>query len=156
MLKLHDKIVLKRPMGAFDNVGEICEVIDISGNCISFKFGNGMHFGCMSANEFSKYFERHDNKKTSITNEDIDAILKDAKIERTKIFDKCTLVSVKLKNGFVITESSACVDPANYDDRIGYECCMKAIRNKLWELEGYRLQCELAKSSIDNAEKVLT
>ena len=53
-----DKIKLVNPMGVFINVGEICEVVDISeGGIISFKFGNGLHLGCMSYDEFQKYFE---------------------------------------------------------------------------------------------------
>ena len=53
-----DKIRLVKPMGAFKNVGEICEVIDIAeGGVISFRFG-GYHLGCMSYDEFLKYFEK--------------------------------------------------------------------------------------------------
>lgn len=54
-----DKIKLIRQMGMFNNIGEICEVINVDENgVISFRFGkNGMHLGCMSYNEFEKYFE---------------------------------------------------------------------------------------------------
>ena len=53
-----DKIKLIKPMGVFTNIGEICEVIDVGeGGVISFKFGNGLHLGCMSYDEFQKYFE---------------------------------------------------------------------------------------------------
>ena len=53
-----DKIRLVKPMGAFKNVGEICEVTDIAeGGVISFRFG-GYHLGCMSYDEFLKYFEK--------------------------------------------------------------------------------------------------
>ena len=53
-----DIIRLVRQMGAFTNVGEICEVVDVTQEgVISFKFGNGMHLGCMSYDEFAKYFE---------------------------------------------------------------------------------------------------
>ena len=53
-----DKIKLVKPMGAFKNVGEICEVIDVAeGGVISFRFGNGRHLGCMSYDEYLKYFE---------------------------------------------------------------------------------------------------
>lgn len=49
-----DKIKLVKKMGMFDNIGEICEVINVDENgVISFRFGkNGMHLGCMSYNEF--------------------------------------------------------------------------------------------------------
>lgn len=52
-----DKIKLVHPMGAFTNVGEVCEVVDVqNGGVISFKFGGGKHLGCMSYDEFEKYF----------------------------------------------------------------------------------------------------
>ena len=59
------------------------------------------------------------------------------------MFDKCTVVCVKLENGFVLTESSACVDPTNYNEEIGKEICFEKIKNKIWELEGYKLQCDI-------------
>lgn len=54
-----DKIKLLTPMGVFTNVGEICEVVDVNKDgVISFRFGkNREHLGCMSYNEFEKYFE---------------------------------------------------------------------------------------------------
>lgn len=84
-----------------------------------------------------------DIKKTSITQEDIDKLLAEAEVGVATVHDKCTLVSVKLKNGFIITDSSACVDPANYDVEEGFDICMGHIANKLWELEGYALQKKL-------------
>lgn len=78
--------------------------------------------------------------KNSITVDEIKSLIETAKIEAYTIFDKCTVVAVQLENGFIITESSACVDPANYSFEIGKEICLKRIENKLWELEGYTLQ----------------
>lgn len=54
-----DKIKLVNKMGVFTNVGEICEVVDVAnGGVISFRFGNNrQHLGCMSYDEFEKYFE---------------------------------------------------------------------------------------------------
>lgn len=57
MITKGNEIRLIKPMGVFDNIGEVCEVIDVSEDgVISFKFG-GCHLGCMSYNEFEKYFE---------------------------------------------------------------------------------------------------
>lgn len=47
---------------------------------------------------------------------------------------------MRLRNGFILTESSACVDPANYDTELGKRLCLQHIENRLWELEGYALQ----------------
>lgn len=53
-----DQIKLVKKMGVFDNIGEICEVIDIQeGGVICFKFG-GCHLGCMSYDEYEKYFKK--------------------------------------------------------------------------------------------------
>ena len=78
-----------------------------------------------------------------ITKERIDALLGEADIRTLTLFGKCTVVTAKLKNGFVLTADSACVDPANYDKRTGERICLEHIANKLWELEGYRLQWEV-------------
>ena len=53
-----DRIKLVKKMGVFDNIGEICEVTDIQeGGVICFKF-DGCHLGCMSFDEYEKYFEK--------------------------------------------------------------------------------------------------
>jgi hypothetical protein len=82
-------------------------------------------------------------QKTSVTQEDIDKLIENAEINVRTIHDKVTLVIVKLENGFVLTESSGCVDEANYSAAIGSQECLRKIKDKLWELEGYRLQQNL-------------
>lgn len=57
-----DRIKLVRPMGVFDNIGEVCEVISVSEDgLIGFKFG-GHNLGYMSYDEFKKYFEFVENE----------------------------------------------------------------------------------------------
>lgn len=82
--------------------------------------------------------------KNKITQDDIDSILEKTHWTEREYYGKCTVVVAQLPNGFILTESSACVDPVNYDMGIGVEICKKRITNKIWELEGYRLQCEIA------------
>ncbi|EEM01929.1 MULTISPECIES: Gp49 family protein [Bacillus] len=81
----------------------------------------------------------------TVTQQDIDNILEKTQWTVEEFHGKCTVVVAKLPNGFILTESSACVDSADYDMDIGMECCKERIVNKIWELEEYRLQCELAK-----------
>lgn len=83
--------------------------------------------------------------KNKLTETDIKNILKDAKVTSTTVFDKCTIVAVQLPNGFVIVESSACVDPENYDDKTGFDLCMARIVTKIYELEGYKLQDKVSR-----------
>ena len=58
----------------------------------------------------------------------------------TAFIKKTTLVRVELLNGFEITESSSCVDVANYDQAMGKQICLDRIKNKVWELLGFLLQ----------------
>lgn len=60
-----------------------------------------------------------------------------------KVFGKQCLVVAKLPNGFTVVGESACVDPSNYDEEIGEELAKQRIEERLWELEGYKLQCNL-------------
>lgn len=151
MLKKGDKIVLKTPMGVFTNVGEICPILDVSeNNVITFSFGNGMHMGCMSADEYERYFDKYEEPKVNtVTQEQVDEILDNSEIEAWTVFDKCTIVACQLPNGFVLVESSACVSPENYDEEMGMDICMNRITDKIWELEAYKLQDKLYKESIE-------
>lgn len=88
--------------------------------------------------------------KNTVTKERIDKIVENTDFNVSTVFDKCTVVSAKLPNGFVIVEYSACVDKENYDVDLGYEICKKKIINKIWELEGYRLQQKLYKKNKKN------
>ena len=81
--------------------------------------------------------------KNTITQEQIDALIRESQISVKTVFGKCTIVAVQLKNGFVLVESSSCVDPLNYNEAMGMAICIDRIKNKLWELEGYKLQNEL-------------
>lgn len=78
--------------------------------------------------------------KNSITKKDIDNILKDTLIKVEQYGDKTTVLKATLPNDFVIVESSSCVDPSNFDMKVGKKICMEKLCNKIWELEGYKLQ----------------
>lgn len=91
--------------------------------------------------------------KNTVTQSVIDELMESCDIAVTTAFDKCTIVACKLPNGFVIVESSSCVDPANYDEDMGVDICMKNIENKLWELEGYLLQNKLYMDGITFDDK---
>lgn len=48
-----------------------------------------------------------------------------------------------LRNGFLVTGESCCVDPINYDQTIGEREAYKVAKEKVWELEGYALKQSL-------------
>lgn len=147
MLVNGDKIVAKKDVVNVIKEGEICKVVEIADNgMISFAFGNNfVHMGVMTSNEFKEYFDKYEEPKQqqTVTNEMIEKILQKSNISVQTIYDKCTIVTCHLPNGFVIVEYSACVDPRNYDIDLGVEICMNRIKDKLWELEGYKLQDKL-------------
>lgn len=139
----NDKLRLIKPMGLFRNIGEICIVDTVDDCTVSFYSEKSHIWGCMSEDEVEKYFELV-NKRNTVTSSQIDAIIASAKIDVFTVYDKCTVVTAQLPNGFVMVESSACVDPRNYDSELGYNACIKRIKDRLWELEGYKLQCKVA------------
>ena len=83
------------------------------------------------------YFEFNGEK--CVTQVDVDNFISEIDVDEWK--DKTTVVHVTLKNGFTITESSSCVDPANYDLNIGRDICVEKIKDKIWNHLGFLLQC---------------
>lgn len=144
MLVKGDKIIAKKDVLDVIAEGEICEVLEVSeSGAVSFKFGE-VHKGMMSASEYEEYFEKYEEPKApTVTEDKIEAILDNSNIGVLTAFDKCTIVACQLPNGFVIVESSSCVSPENYDVDMGVDICMERIKNKIWELEEYKLQNEL-------------
>ena len=70
-----------------------------------------------------------------VTQAEIDLLLNSADVQVRTEFGKCTVVTVRLRNGFILTESSACVDPANYDVELGKKLCFQHIGSenaRLW------------------------
>ncbi|MDD2952524.1 MAG: Gp49 family protein [Parabacteroides sp.] len=83
------------------------------------------------------------SKENTLTKEHIEELIHSSEFTYSTQFGKCTVVSMQLPNGFVLTESSACVDPKNYDEKLGCDICIRKLTEKVWELEGYLLQDDL-------------
>lgn len=88
------------------------------------------------------YLEINDNKDlpsgVSIGQQMVDDFID--KVESMTMGEKTTVTQITLKNGFIITESSSCVDPKNYSMEIGEEVNLEHAKNKIWELLGFLLQ----------------
>lgn len=85
-------------------------------------------------------------KKNTVTKEQVQENMQDVIVRTLDDFGKpTTYVTVRMKNGFTLRESTTCVDPANYDENIGKEICLKKIEDKVWFLLGYALQDKLSK-----------
>lgn len=85
--------------------------------------------------------------KNTITRAQIDALLAASEIDVCTKFEKVTVVTVRLPNGFVLVESSGSVDKANYSEEIGRKTCLERVAIKLWQFEGYHLSSLLAQAS---------
>ncbi|WP_338230806.1 Gp49 family protein [Lactiplantibacillus paraxiangfangensis] len=82
--------------------------------------------------------------QTKVSESTVEGILNNSQIEAKTMFNKVTVVTAKLPNGFVLVESSGAVSEENYDFEMGKTICLERIKNKIWELEGYRLASILA------------
>lgn len=104
---------------------------------------NTGHVSWIPLEQYERNFLRVDeNKKlpsgVSVGAKMVEDFIKEKHV--STIGGKTTLVRVVLKNGFEIIESSACVDPANYSEEIGAECCLEKIKDKIWYLLGFLIQ----------------
>lgn len=76
--------------------------------------------------------------RPSVSQEMVDNFIKEWHTDT--LGDKTTVVRAVLRNGFEVVETSSCVSPENYDERIGQEICESRIKDKVWELLGFLLQ----------------
>lgn len=78
-----------------------------------------------------------------VTPEEVKENMQDVIVRTLDDFGKpCTYVTVRMKNGFILRESTTCVDSANYNEEIGKQICLEKIEDKVWFLLGYALQTE--------------
>ena len=83
-------------------------------------------------------------KKNTVTIEDVKANMQNVAVKTIICHEKpVTFVEVEMLNGFTVRETTTCVDPANYDEKIGAEICLKKIEDKIWFLLGFLLQEKL-------------
>lgn len=51
-----------------------------------------------------------------------------------------TVCCLTLINGFNVIGYSACVDPVDFDEKLGREIAYDKARDKIWELNGYQMK----------------
>lgn len=82
--------------------------------------------------------------ENTVTQEQVESKIVETEIKTIDLVGKKhTVVAVRLANGFTCIETSTCVDPENYSEKIGADMCLERIKNKIWMLEGYLLQEKL-------------
>jgi len=107
--------------------------------------GHG-HIQWDPSDTFDKQYLHIAGENNTITQVDVNAMTEKVHLQTIKPNSRgslVTVVTVTLKNGFTLTETSSCVDPANYDESIGFDVCMEKINNKIWFLLGFLLQSGL-------------
>lgn len=60
---------------------------------------------------------------------------------------KKTICQLTLVNGFTVIGEAGVVSPSNFDAEIGLDVARKNAREKIWQLEGYRLKQHLYEAS---------
>lgn len=145
MFKKNEKVKLVRPINKLQKVGEVFTISNIIGHIIVIiSEETGEEIAILDVG-ISTYFEKvedlaDDKPLKGVSYEKIEKLMAEANINVTTFFGKTTVVVAQFPNGFVITESSSCVDPRAYDEEYGKQICLKRIKERLWEMEGYLLQ----------------
>lgn len=139
MLIKGDKIKLIKKMGVFDNIGEICEVVEImEGGAINFKFGK-YNLGCMSYNEYEKYFEKVENVRTKWSEWMSCALVVGDAGERYEYKTNNTKVLVRLIDSGLYKSKSSCYKEDKFDLALGIKLAiarseLKAAQQNLDEI----------------------
>lgn len=122
----------------------VCELVEAeeSGDGYRVYHKDDMEAYCPKDLFDKVYIEVNDNKDlpsgVSIGQQMVDDFIDT--VESMTMGEKTTVTQITLKNGFIITESSSCVDPKNYSMEIGEEINLEHAKNKIWELLGFLLQ----------------
>lgn len=74
-----------------------------------------------------------------ITPEDIQAKIKHVEFFRPNN-TTVTICCMTLANGFNVVGSGACVDPANFNAKMGEDIALANAKEQIWALEGYLLK----------------
>jgi len=85
-----------------------------------------------------------DNK---LSLEDLKSTIKETQF--VTLGEKTMVCILTLKNGFEVVGTSAPVDKKNFNYEIGKKISYEKALNKLWETEGYRLQCAMFGDNLD-------
>ena len=170
-INVGDKLVFTKNMSGFFNEGDIVEVTNVNGNMVSFACHNAdteshiriARSGQMNIDTCNQYFvkfeeENEDAHVFEVTVEEIavsvEEIMENSEFETHSILDNSIVVSCRLPNGYVITESYSCTS-GNYDAELAEEICHERIYNKIWELETYRFKqliWEASEASMEECE----
>ena len=90
---------------------------------------------------FERSFLLIDEDSEMVLMTDVLDNMKEVDSKTIEVFGKpMTIVTVRMNNGFLLTETSTCVNPENYSEEVGVKSCLDKIQDKIWALLGYALQ----------------
>lgn len=75
-----------------------------------------------------------------ITQKFIDQMKQGTTFDVAHRYGRCTFVTAKLPNGFIINESSCSLLEKDFDPSIGESICRRKIEDKMWELYAFAKQ----------------
>jgi len=81
--------------------------------------------------------------KSKVSEQKAEQALKNASIEYVKHCQKTLVATARLSNGFEVTVSASCVDPADYDHSVAEEICRERLKERVWEFLGYQQHPDL-------------
>lgn len=94
-------------------------------------------------------------KQITVTKEMIEDNMRNYSVRTITEFDKpVCCVTLKMKNGFTLVETSTCVDPSKYSEEIGKEICLKRLEDKVWYLLGFLLQEKISEKNSLKVEQI--
>ncbi|MGN0777732.1 MAG: Gp49 family protein [Aristaeellaceae bacterium] len=67
----------------------------------------------------------------------VDGLMAKSRYEKRRMGEKTFVVLCRLPSGFEVTEACACVNPADFDEVLAEEICVRKIREKLSGYEAY-------------------
>ena len=87
--------------------------------------------------------------KNTVTPEQVKENMQDVIVRTLVDFGKpTTYVTIRMKNGFTLRESTTCVDLGGRGIIKNKEICLKRLENQVWFLLGYQLQEELYRQQL--------
>ena len=91
------------------------------------------------ADVFDKAYMEIENPST-ISQTDLDRFVGVDAFEAMQLDEKTFCMKCTPRTGFVMFETSSCVDPENYDQEIAAQITGEKVQNKLWGFMGFVLQ----------------
>lgn len=97
----------------------------------------------MEENEVEERVRNADLRAPRITPADIDGEIADEQYHRFPN-TTVTVCALTLRNGYVVTGTSAAASPENFNEQLGKDIARANAREKIWPLAGFRLRDQLA------------